>query len=56
MRRTNYQRDKRQKDLDKLKKKEEKKLRKQERKGIFPDAPAEGIEQNAEGTPSPKPE
>lgn len=56
MRKTNYQRDKRQKDLDKLKKKEEKKLRKLERKGLLPDGTTEGAEQNSEASPSPKSE
>ena len=56
MRRTNYQRDKRQKDLDKKRKKEEKQQRKLERKGLLPDGTTEGAGENAEAAPSPKSE
>jgi hypothetical protein len=56
LRRTNYKHEKRQIDLDKLRKKEEKKQRKLERKGLGTDSSSEAAPEQSDAGSSPNPE
>jgi len=53
LQRTNYQRDKRLKDLEKKRKKEEKKLKKLEKKGLSPDGTTEQPQEGGESATPP---